>query len=72
MRKVFEYEQHANECREMARRMRNQHHKKQPEDMAKAWEMLASARASSKLGACRKIQSEALPAGEIPVARDMY
>jgi hypothetical protein len=29
----------------MARRMRNQHHKKQLEDMAQAWEMLASARA---------------------------
>jgi hypothetical protein len=45
MRKVSEYEQHANECREMARKMRNQHHKKQLEDMAQAWEMLARERA---------------------------
>jgi hypothetical protein len=45
MRKVSEYELHANECREMACRIRNQHHKKQLEDMAQAWEMLARARA---------------------------
>jgi hypothetical protein len=45
MRKVSEYEQHANECREMVRKMRNQHHKRQLEDMAQAWEMLAKERA---------------------------
>jgi len=48
MRKVAEYEQHAKECRDMARRMRDQHHKKQLEDMAETWEMLASERATQR------------------------
>ncbi len=44
MRKVSEYEEHAAECRQMARRSRNANQKKQLEEMALAWEMLASER----------------------------
>ena len=45
MRKVSEYLEHAAECRKMASQMRNPQHKKQLEDMAQAWEMLARERA---------------------------
>jgi hypothetical protein len=44
MRKVSEYEQHARECRNMAASMKDPEHKKQLQDMAAAWEMLASER----------------------------
>ena len=44
MRKVSEYEQHAHECRRMAANMRDAGHRKQLEDMAEAWEMLARER----------------------------
>jgi hypothetical protein len=44
MRKVSEYEQHATECRQMAARMKDQTHKRQLEEMADAWTMLATER----------------------------
>ncbi len=44
MRKVSEYEMHAKECRRMAVQMKNLEHKKQLQDMAEAWEMLARER----------------------------
>ena len=44
MRKVSEYQQHATECRQMASRTRDPVHKKQLEDMAETWSMLARER----------------------------
>jgi hypothetical protein len=44
MRKVSEYEEHAIECRRMARKVQDANHKDQLEDMAKAWETLADKR----------------------------
>ncbi|MGC1359424.1 MAG: hypothetical protein WA851_27225 [Xanthobacteraceae bacterium] len=45
MRKVSEYKQHAAECRQMAAKIRDQDQKKQLEEMAEAWTMLATERA---------------------------
>jgi hypothetical protein len=44
MRKVSEYEAHADECRMLAAQMKNPQHKMQLEQMAAAWDMLAEAR----------------------------
>ena len=44
MRKVAEYEQHAKECRQMASNMRDPMHKRQLEEIAEAWTMLAKER----------------------------
>jgi hypothetical protein len=44
LRKVSEYKQHALECRQMASRMQDPVHRKQLEDMAEAWSMLARER----------------------------
>ena len=44
MRKVSEYETHAAECRAMAAGMKNPTHKKQLQEMAEAWAMLARER----------------------------
>jgi hypothetical protein len=44
MRKVSEYQEHAEECRKMARQTTNKQHKKQLEDMAQAWDMLVKGR----------------------------
>jgi hypothetical protein len=44
LRKVSEYEQHAEECRRLAVKMKDQTHKKQLEDMAEVWAMLARER----------------------------
>jgi hypothetical protein len=44
LRKVSEYEEHAVECRKMAAKMKDLTHKKQLEDMAEAWSMLARER----------------------------
>lgn len=44
MRKVSEYEQHADECRKMAAKMKDPTHKRQLEEMADAWTMLARER----------------------------
>ena len=44
MRKLSEYEQHAQECRNMTGSMKDPEHKKQLQDMAAAWEMLANER----------------------------
>jgi hypothetical protein len=44
MLKVSEYDQHAAECRQMAARTTNAVHKKQLEEMAEAWGMLAEER----------------------------
>jgi hypothetical protein len=45
MHKIPEYKQHAEECRRMAVRMKDPKQRKQLEDMAEAWEMLAQERA---------------------------
>ena len=44
MRKVAEYEAHAAECRKLAVKMSDPVHKKQLEEMAEAWAMLAAER----------------------------
>ena len=44
MRKVSEYEQHALDCRRMARKVQDANHKSLLEDMTSAWETLADAR----------------------------
>jgi hypothetical protein len=44
MHKVSEYDQHAADCRQMAARSTNPTHKKQLEEMAEAWVMLARER----------------------------
>lgn len=44
MHKLSEYEDHATECRKMATIMRDPVHRKQLEDMAEAWAMLARER----------------------------
>ena len=44
MRKVSEYELRAEECRRLAAQTREPDLKKQLEDMARAWELLARAR----------------------------
>lgn len=44
MRKISEYEAHAQECRRMAANTRDAVHKKQLEEMADAWAMLARER----------------------------
>jgi hypothetical protein len=44
LRKVSEYEQHADECRRMAAKMKDETHKRQLEEMAEAWTMLATER----------------------------
>ena len=44
LRKVSEYEQHAEECRKMAAKMKDATHKRQLEEMAEAWAMLARER----------------------------
>jgi hypothetical protein len=44
VRKVSDYEKHADECRAMARKTLNPLHKQQLEEMADVWALLASAR----------------------------
>ena len=44
MRKVAEYLEHAAECRKMANQTGNAQYKKQLQDMAQTWEMLAAER----------------------------
>jgi hypothetical protein len=44
MRKVFEYEAHADECRLMATKMQDPKHRQQLEEMAKAWDTLVRER----------------------------
>jgi hypothetical protein len=44
MRKLSEYQQHAKECRRMAAQTKNSTHKRQLEEMAQTWEMLARER----------------------------
>jgi len=44
MRKLSEYKFHAEECRKMAAAMKNAEHKKQLQEMAETWEMLAAER----------------------------
>ena len=60
MRKVSEYEQHAAECRAMARRTRNPVYKKQLEEMAEAWAMLARERRKQL-----QKQTNGAPLGEV-------
>ncbi|HEY1981857.1 MAG TPA: hypothetical protein VGH13_17415 [Xanthobacteraceae bacterium] len=44
MRKLSEYKSHADECRKMATLMKNAEHKKQLQQMAETWDMLAQER----------------------------
>jgi hypothetical protein len=44
MRKVFDYEQHGIECRQMAIKMKDPLHRAQLEEMARTWAMLADER----------------------------
>lgn len=44
MRKVSEYHEHADECRQLARQMKNPKQREQLEAMASAWMMLAEER----------------------------
>ena len=44
MRKVSEYEAHAAECRKLATQMKNPQQKVQLEEMANAWDMMATVR----------------------------
>lgn len=44
MRKVSDYQQHADECRAMARKTLNAVQRRQLEEMAEAWAMLADVR----------------------------
>ena len=44
MKKVSYYQQHAEECRQLARQMMIPEQKQQLEEMAKAWDMHAQAR----------------------------
>ena len=44
MRKISEYEAHADECRRMAFQAKNPEHRAQLINMAETWEMLATAR----------------------------
>jgi hypothetical protein len=44
MRKVSEYREHAKECRQLARQIKDPAHQKQLEEMAQAWDMLAAER----------------------------
>jgi hypothetical protein len=62
MRKVSEYEMHVKECRRMAAQMKNPEHKKQLQDMAEAWEMLARERERQMKKNRRHNQSSPLPA----------
>jgi hypothetical protein len=45
MRKISEYREHVDECLKMAAKMKDPTNKRQLEDMAKAWAMLAEERA---------------------------
>jgi hypothetical protein len=51
MRKLSEYENHVSECRQMAVKMRDPVQKKQLEEMADAWAMLADERRKQLLKA---------------------
>jgi len=44
MKKVSEYRQHAEECRQLAKQITNPMHLRQSEEMAEAWEMGAQQR----------------------------
>jgi hypothetical protein len=44
VRKVSEYQKHAEECQKLAAKMKDSTHKSQLEDMANAWAMLARER----------------------------
>ena len=56
MRKVSEYEQHAAECRQMAARTKDPMQKKQYQEMADAWAMLARERAKQLAKSSGKAQ----------------
>jgi hypothetical protein len=44
MRKISEYRAHAEECRQLARQIKQPEQQRQLEEMAKAWDMLADER----------------------------
>jgi hypothetical protein len=44
MRKISEYQERANECHKLAAKARNPLHKKQLEEIARAWETLVDGR----------------------------
>ena len=59
MHKLSEYEDHATECRKMATIMRDPVHRKQLEDMAEAWAMLARERKKKLLREFERATSSA-------------
>lgn len=71
MRKVSEYQEHADECRRMAARMKDATHKTQLEEMARAWTMLAEERKKQleKQGGRRPDPAGATAASGMPDAR---
>jgi hypothetical protein len=55
MKKITQYLQHAEECRQLAKQITNPVHLRQLEDMTKAWEMLARER-ERQLATKKKVQ----------------
>ena len=65
MRKVCEYEAHAAECRKMAARIKNPDQKRQLEEMAHAWDMMAGVRRKQlKSNSRSDAVGELVPPGE--------
>jgi len=56
MRKISEYQEHADECRRLASQVANQSHKARLEEMAQTWEMLAQER-------LKQLRKKGLPSG---------
>jgi len=67
LRKVSEYEAHAEECRRLAGRMNDPTHKMQLEQMAHAWAMLARERAKKLLKSAILNDGASLEAGAAPL-----
>ena len=65
MKKISEYEAHAEECRKMAGQMKDPAHKQQLTDMAETWEMLAKARAKQLQQSGTSLASTRRPFGSI-------
>ena len=66
MRKISEYEAHAAECRKMAAQMKDPEQKKQLEEMADAWDMMAGVRKKQLMNQLsrHKITAPGNPSGE--------
>ena len=65
MKKVSEYQAHADECRKMAQAATNANHRASLLEMAKAWDMMAEVRAKQlrkNANAAAEARIQALPA----------